>query len=58
MISWSPRGGDSVDSYLRVAEPALRSHLVAELQRLAGPDSSPSHPGAADGGPATTQKGS
>ncbi|PPI19238.1 hypothetical protein C5D08_14765 [Rathayibacter sp. AY1B6] len=36
VISWSPRGDETVDSYLRVAEPALRAHLVAELQRLAG----------------------
>ncbi|MHC2185595.1 hypothetical protein ACVLV4_001235 [Rathayibacter agropyri] len=58
VISWSPRGDEIVDSYLRVAEPALRAHLVAELQRLADSDSSPSRPGPADGGPDTTQKGS
>lgn len=58
VISWSPRGAETVDSYLRVAEPALRAHLVTELRRLAGPDSSPSHPGSADGGSAPTQKGS
>lgn len=58
VISWSPRGAETVDSYLRVAEPALRAHLVAELSRLAGPRSSPSHPESADGGPAPTQKGS
>ncbi|SMH39320.1 hypothetical protein SAMN06295885_1625 [Rathayibacter oskolensis] len=58
VVSWSPRGGETVDSYLRVAEPRLRAHLVAEIRRLAGPDASPSHPGAADGGSAPTQKGS
>ncbi|PPH71358.1 hypothetical protein C5C90_14665, partial [Rathayibacter sp. AY1D4] len=28
VISWSPRGDETVDSYLRVAEPALRAHLL------------------------------
>ncbi|MBF4462441.1 MULTISPECIES: hypothetical protein [unclassified Rathayibacter] len=56
VISWSPRGTETVDSYLRVAEPSLREHLVAELRRLVGLHSS-SRPGAADGGPDTIQKG-
>lgn len=58
VVSWSPRGDETVDSYLRVAEPAQRSHLVAEVRRLAGLPTSPSTPGAADGGSAPTQKGS
>lgn len=67
VLSWSPRGDETVDSYLRVSEPTLRAHLVAELRRLS--DTSPSDPpaalggttptrGAADGGSAPTQKGS
>jgi hypothetical protein len=58
VLSWSPRGAETVDSYLRVAEPPLRRHLVAEIRRLAGPSSSPSTPGAADGDSSPTQKGS
>ncbi|ALS58058.1 hypothetical protein [Rathayibacter toxicus] len=57
VISWSPRGTEMVDSYLRVGDPRLATHLVAELLRLADPEFSPSDPGSADGGPAPTQKG-
>jgi hypothetical protein len=58
VLSWSPRGEEVVDSYLRVADPALRRRLVDEVRRLAAPDSSPSHPGTADGGSDSIQKGS
>ncbi|KQQ01401.1 MULTISPECIES: PH-like domain-containing protein [unclassified Rathayibacter] len=56
VVSWSPRGDETVDSYLRVAEPSLRAHLVAEIRRLAGPET-PRSP-VADGDATPTQKGS
>ncbi|MWV57910.1 PH-like domain-containing protein [Rathayibacter sp. VKM Ac-2754] len=56
VVSWSPRGDETVDSYLRVAEPLLRAHLVAEIRRLAGTET-PRSP-VADGDSTPTQKGS